>query len=103
MAYLPMTQETIQFMNKDFNKEKLSSYQQLIKLFGILFANEKEFLKDPSDRMGLSHYVENFLRKNHFQTIVTIKDLNLIFNSKSDYDIYNIELYKVGEKGVGKR
>lgn len=95
MAYLPMTQETIRFMNKDFNKEKLSSYQQLIKLFGTLFANEKEFLKDPGDRMGLSHYVENFLRKNNFQTIVTIKDLNLIFNSKSNYDIYNIELYKV--------
>lgn len=95
MAYLPMTQETIKFMNKDFNKEKLSSYQQLIKLFGVLFTNEKEFLKDPSDRMGLSHYVENFLRKNNFQTIVTIKDLNLIFNSKSDYDIYDIELYKV--------
>lgn len=95
MAYLPMTQDVIKFMNKDFNKEDIISYQMLITLFGNLFANEKDFLKDPGDRMGLSHFVENFLRKNDFQTIVTIKDLNLVFNTNSDYDIYDKELYKV--------
>ena len=95
MAYLPMTQEIIKFMNKDFDKEDIITYQMLITLFGNLFTNEKEFLNDPSDRMGLSHFVENFLRNNDFQTIVTIKDLNLIFNNNEDYDIYNKELYQV--------
>ena len=95
MAYLPMTQEVIKFMNNSFDKEDIISYQMLITLFGNLFANEKDFLKDPGDRMGLSHFVENFLRKNDFQTIVTIKDLNLVFNTNSDYDIYDKELYKV--------
>lgn len=95
MAYLPMTQEVIKFMNNSFDKENIISYQMLITLFGNLFANEKDFLNDPSDRMGLSHFVENFLRKNDFQSIVTIKDLNLIFNSNSNYDIYDKELYKV--------
>lgn len=95
MAYLPMTQEIIKFMNKDFDKEDIITYQMLIALFGNLFTNEKEFLNDPSDRMGLSHFVENFLRNNDFQTIVTIKDLNLIFNNNKDYDIYSKELYQV--------
>lgn len=95
MAYLTMTQQTIKFLNKDFNEKELSSYQKLIKLFGELFSNEKEFLKNPSDRMGLSHYVENFLRRYNFQTVVTIKDLNLIFNNNANYDINDIELYKV--------
>lgn len=95
MAYLPMTQEVIKFMNNSFDKEDIISYQMLITLFGNLFANEKDFLKDPGDRMGLSHFVENFLRKNDFQTIVTIKDLNLIFNSNSNYNIYDKDLYKV--------
>ena len=66
MAYLPMTQDVIKFMNKDFDKDNILSYQMLITLFGTLFANEKDFLNDPSDRMGLSHFVENFLRKNNF-------------------------------------
>ena len=95
MAYLPMTQDVIKFMNKDFDKDNILSYQMLITLFGTLFANEKDFLNDPSDRMGLSHFVENFLRKNNFQTIVTIKDLNLIFNNNQPYDINDKELYKV--------
>ena len=95
MAYLPMTQEVIKFMNNSFDKEDIISYQMLITLFGNLFANEEDFLKDPGDRMGLSHFVENFLRKNDFQTIVTIKDLNLVFNANSNYDIYDKELYKV--------
>lgn len=95
MAYLPMTQDVIKFMNKDFDKDDIISYQMLITLFGNLFNNEKDFLNDPSDRMGLSHFVENFLRKNDFQTIVTIKDLNLIFNNNAEYDIYDKELYKV--------
>lgn len=95
MAYLPMTQEVIKFMNNSFDKEDIVSYQMLITLFGNLFANEKDFLSDPSDRMGLSHFVESFLRTNNFQTIVTIKDLNLIFNNNTKYDIYDIELYKV--------
>lgn len=95
MAYLPMTQEVIKFMNKNFDKDDIISYQMLITLFGNLFANEKEFLKDPGDRMGLSHFVENFLRKNNFQTLVTINDLNEIFNSNKNYDINNIELYKI--------
>lgn len=95
MAYIPMVQETIRFINTQFNKNDLKSYQQLIILFGNLFANEKEFLKDPSNRMGLSHFVENFLRVNGFQAIVTIKDLNLIFHAKTEYDINDIELYKV--------
>lgn len=95
MAYLPMTQDVIKFMNKDFDKDNIISYQMLITLFGKLFANEKDFLNDPSDRMGLSHFVENFLRKNDFQTIVTIKDLNLIFNNNQPYDINDKELYKV--------
>lgn len=95
MAYLPMTQEVIKFMNNSFDKEDIISYQMLITLFGNLFSNEKDFLKDPGDRMGLSHFVENFLRKNDFQTIVTIKDLNLIFNSNSNYNIYDKDLYKV--------
>lgn len=95
MAYLPMTQDVIRFMNKDFDKDNILTYQMLITLFGTLFANEKDFLNDPSDRMGLSHFVENFLRKNNFQTIVTIKDLNLIFNNNQQYDINDKELYKV--------
>ena len=95
MAYLPMTQEIIKFMNKEFDKDDIVTYQMLIVLFGTLFANEKEFLKDPGDRMGLSHFVENFLRTNDFQTVVTIDDLNLIFNNNADYDIHDIKLYKV--------
>lgn len=95
MAYLPMTQEVIKFMSKEFDKENIVTYQMLITLFGNLFANEKEFLNDPGDRMGLSHFVENFLRQNDFQTIVTIQDLNLIFNNNTEYDIYDAELYKV--------
>lgn len=95
MAYLPMTQEVIKFMNKNFDVNDIISYQMLITLFGNLFTNEKEFLNDPGDRMGLSHFVENFLRQNNFQTIVTISDLNLIFNSNKEYDIYDMELYKV--------
>lgn len=95
MAYLPMTQEVIKFMNKDFDKEDIVTYQMLITLFGNLFANEKGFLNDPGDRMGLSHFVENFLRQNDFQTMVTIQDLNLIFNNNIEYDIYDKDLYKV--------
>lgn len=95
MAYLPMTQDVIKFMNSSFNKEDLGSYQMLLILFSKLFANEEEFLKDMGDRMGLSHYVENFLRENDFQTIVTIKDLNKIFNNNEPYDINDKELYKV--------
>lgn len=95
MAYLPMTQDVIKFMSNQFDKENLISYQMLITLFGKIFANEKEFLNDPGDRMGLSHFVENFLRQNDFQTIVTIKDLNLIFNNDQPYDINDKELYKV--------
>jgi hypothetical protein len=66
MAYTPMTQEVIKYMNSSFDKENLISYQMLLVLFSKLFAEEEEFLKDPGDRMGLSHYVENFLRKNEF-------------------------------------
>lgn len=95
MAYLPMTQDVIKFMNSSFNKEDIGSYQMLLILFSKLFANEKEFLADMGDRMGLSHYVENFLRENDFQTIVTIKDLNKIFNNNEPYDINDKELYKV--------
>ena len=95
MAYLPMTQDVIKFMSSSFNKEDIGSYQMLLILFSKLFANEKEFLADPGDRMGLSHYVENFLRENDFQTIVTIKDLNKIFNNNEPYDINDKELYKV--------
>lgn len=95
MAYTPMTQEVIKYMNSSFDKENLISYQMLLVLFSKLFAEEEEFLKDPGDRMGLSHYVENFLRKNEFQTIVTIKDLNMIFNNNVAYDINDKELYKV--------
>lgn len=95
MAYLPMTQDVIKFMNKEFNKDDIITYQMLIILFGNLFANEKEFLKDPGDRMGLSHFVENFLRTNNFQTVVTIDDLNLIFNNNTDYDVNDFNLYKV--------
>lgn len=95
MAYLPMTQDVIKFMSSSFDKEELGSYQMLLTLFGKLFANEEEFLKDMGDRMGLSHYVENFLRENGFQTIVTIKDLNKIFNNNEPYDITDKELYKV--------
>ena len=40
MAYLPMTQEVIKFMNNSFDKEDIISYQMLITLFGNLFANE---------------------------------------------------------------
>ena len=65
---------------------------KILILFSKLFANEKEFLADPGDRMGLSHYVENFLRENDFQTIVTIKDLNKIFNNNEPYDINDKEL-----------
>ena len=53
-------------MSKEFDKENIVTYQMLITLFGNLFANEKEFLNDPGDRMGLSHFVENFLRQNDF-------------------------------------
>ncbi len=95
MAFLPMTQEVIKFMKKDFDANDIITYQMLITLFGNLFANEKEFLKDPGDRMGLSHFVENFLRENNFQTVITIDDLNLIFNNNKDYDVYDISLYKV--------
>ena len=63
MAYIPMVQDVIKAMNT-FDKNNLESYQNLIILFNNLFINEKEFLQDPSDRMGLSHFVENFLRKN---------------------------------------
>lgn len=95
MAYLSMTQDIIKFMNSSFDKENITSYQMLLVLFSKLFADEEEFLKDRGDRMGLSHYVENFLRKNDFQTIVTIKDLNMVFNNNKPYDITDKELYKV--------
>ena len=94
MAYIPMVQDVIKAMNA-FDKNDIFSYQKLMKLFHNLFINEQEFLKDPADRMGLSHFVENFLRTNNFQTIITIKDLNLIFNCNNSYDIMDIELYKV--------
>lgn len=95
MAYLAMTQDVIKFMNSSFDKDNITSYQMLLILFSKLFADEKEFLADASDRMGLSHYVENFLRINDFQTIVTIKDLNMIFNNNKPYDVNDKELYKV--------
>lgn len=95
MAFLPMTQDVINFMDNSFDKENIVSYQMLLILFSKLFLNEEEFLSDPGDRMGLSHYIENFLRRNDFQAIITIKDLNKVFNSSEDYDIYDQDLYKI--------
>ena len=44
--------------------------------------------------MGLSHYIENFLRTNEFQSIVTISDLNKVFNTDT-YDVNDKDLYKI--------
>ena len=44
--------------------------------------------------MGLSHYIENFLRTNGFQSIVTISDLNKVFNTDT-YDVNDKDLYKI--------
>lgn len=93
MAFLPMTQDIIKYMN-EFDKDNILSYQMLLILFGKLFVNEQEFLKDPGDRMGLSHYIENFLRTNEFQSIVTISDLNKVFNTDT-YDVNDKDLYKI--------
>lgn len=93
MAFLPMTQDIIKYMN-EFDKDNILSYQMLLILFGKLFVNEQEFLKDPGDRMGLSHYIENFLRTNGFQSIVTISDLNKVFNTDT-YDVNDKDLYKI--------
>ena len=93
MAFLPMTQDIIKYMN-EFDKDNILSYQMLLILFGKLFVNEQEFLKDPGDRMGLSHYIVNFLRSNGFQSIVTISDLNKVFNTDT-YDVNDKDLYKI--------